>query len=288
MAELGTNVVTNGGVTMPQWYQDLSGNLANSINSAATTAGGLSSNWYNQPVAAPITGLQNQAATGAATPFDPNPGMQSAQGSLNQFQTQFDPSKLASFMSPYTGQAMDTVARLGNQNLQENTLPGVNSTFTGAGQFGSTRNAEFNNRAIRDEGRNVLETQGNLLNGQYNNAMTQMQEWNKNPLLATQAQSGLTTANQTANWNTLDKQYNMGKTLQGDTQNILNQNYQDWLNSNLVPQNMLGGLSAMLPNISQIYSKAPVSNSSAVLPLSSVGGAGGLGAIANAAGTLLS
>lgn len=56
----------------------------------------------------------------------------------------------ASYMDPYTSSVTDAIQTLGNQNLMENVLPGVNDTFTGAGQFGGNRNAEFENRAIRD------------------------------------------------------------------------------------------------------------------------------------------
>lgn len=285
---LGTTDVTSGGITMPQWYQDLSTNFANNINSALGSAGDLSSNWYQNPVAAPVTGLQQQAATSAATPPDVATGMGKAQGALDQYQTQFDPSKLASFMNPYTDQAMSTVAQLGGRNLQENLLPQVNSTFTGAGQFGSTRNADFTNRAVRDTNQDILNTQGGLLNNQYNNAMTQMQQWNQNPLTASTAQSALTQAGQNANWMNTNSQYNLGSQLQNSEQTGLNANYQDWLNSNILPQNMMSGLANDIPSISQMYTKAPVSTASSVLPLTSVGGAGGLGAIAQAAGNLLS
>jgi hypothetical protein len=54
--------------------------------------------------------------------------------------------------------------------LTENILPGVNSTFTGAGQFGSTRNAEFGNRAIRDTQQAIADANAKGMVGAYGQA----------------------------------------------------------------------------------------------------------------------
>jgi hypothetical protein len=60
------------------------------------------------------------------------------------------------YENPYRDQVTNRIAELGTRNLMENILPQVNSTFTGAGQFGSSRNAEFTNRAIRDTQNEIL------------------------------------------------------------------------------------------------------------------------------------
>jgi hypothetical protein len=59
------------------------------------------------------------------------------------------------YENPYRDQVTDRIAETTTRNLLERVLPGVNDTFTGAGQFGSTRNAEFTNRAIRDTANEV-------------------------------------------------------------------------------------------------------------------------------------
>ncbi len=285
---LGNTDVTSGGVTMPQWYQDLTTNFANNMNGALSTAGGLSSNWYSNPVAANVTSLQNNAAGNAANPYDYSSGMNQAQNSLNNYQTSFDPSQLQSFMNPYLNDQMNSLAQQSMTNLENYTLPAVNSTFTGSGQFGSTRNSNFLNQAINQNNQQLLNSQANLLGTDYQNAMQNMQQWNQNNLSAATAQQGLTQADQNAYWTNTNNQYNMGQQLQNAQQGVLSNNYQDWLNSMQIPQNMMGALTQMLPSITQMYTKAPVSTASSILPLTSTSGAGGLGALSTAAGSLLS
>lgn len=51
------------------------------------------------------------------------------------------------YMSPYTSQVVDNIARLGKRNFEDSIMPGVNSSMIGSGQFGSTRNADILSRA---------------------------------------------------------------------------------------------------------------------------------------------
>ena len=276
---------------MPQWYEQLSGNLASGVNNAATAAGDLSSNWYDQPVAAPTTGLQNQAAGEAPTTGSGvDAGFGAAQGDLNNFTTgaNYNPSDINSYLDPYTTGQMNALAQQQQTNLQNYELPAVNSTFTGAGQFGSTRNGNFNANTIQQSNQNLLNAQAGLLNTDYTNAQNEMNTMNQNTLTQSAAQQGLATGQQTADWANTNNQYNVGSQLQNSEQSQLNNNYQNWLNEQQIPQNQLAALTQTLPSLASLYSKAPVSTSSAVTPLTATGGAGGLGQIAAAAGTLLS
>ena len=286
---MGTADVTSAGVTMPEWYQQLTSNLANGINNAATAAGNLSSNWYNQPVAAPTTALQNSAAAAAATPYNPNPGFNQAQSQINNFTTaqNYDPNAINSYMNPYTGGQMNALANQSLTNLQQYTLPAVNASFTGNGQFGSTRNGNFLNQAMYQNNQALTNAQAWLLNTDYQNAQNQYNQMNQNTLQQAAAQQGLTTGQQQANWLNANNQYNMGQQLQNSEQGQLSNNYQNWLNEQQIPQNQLAALSQLLPGISQMYTKAPVSTGSTQTPLTSVGGAGGLGQALSAAGNLL-
>lgn len=76
-----------------------------------------------------------------------------------------------SYMDPYTEGVVNSIASLGNQNLMENVLPGVNNTFTNAGQFGSDRNGEFEARAIRDEGKDIANAQAGALETGFNTSL---------------------------------------------------------------------------------------------------------------------
>jgi hypothetical protein len=100
-------------------------------------------------------------------------------------------SEMMRHMNPYVNGALTTVSNLANQNLTENVLPGVNSTFTGAGQFGSTRNADFTNRAIRDNQQAISNTQGNMLNQAYDQAANDYYRWDQQKLSAGTAMGGL-------------------------------------------------------------------------------------------------
>jgi hypothetical protein len=82
----------------------------------------------------------------------------------------YDPNKVQDYLNPYTEGALSAANRLTSQNLTENILPGVNSTFTGAGQFGSTRNAEFGNRAIRDTQQAIADANAKSMVGAYGQA----------------------------------------------------------------------------------------------------------------------
>lgn len=102
---------------------------------------------------------------------------------------QFDPNQQQQFMNPYIQNVVQEQARLSNQNLEENILPGINSTFTGAGQFGSTRNADFMNRAIRDQQYNLAGQQANTLMQAQNQAAQQYSDW-ANKGVQAQGQAG--------------------------------------------------------------------------------------------------
>lgn len=144
----GTTVNYN----QPSYYTDTGAALAGGLQGMLGDSGYLnyvSNNWYNQA-----------------------PG----QGALGQYAT-WNPNQQQQFMNPYTQNVVNEQARLSNQNLFENVIPQVNSTFTGAGQFGSTRNADFMNRAIRDQQYTLAGQQGQTLFNAQNAANQQYKDW---------------------------------------------------------------------------------------------------------------
>jgi len=86
------------------------------------------------------------------------------------FASQTIPQAQSQYMNPYTNQVVYRIGALGQRNLSENLLPQVNQTFTGAGQFGGTRNAEFTNRAMRDANESILGQQSQALQQGYTQA----------------------------------------------------------------------------------------------------------------------
>lgn len=80
-----------------------------------------------------------------------------------------DPGVAQKYMSPYTQNVVDEIGRLGNQNLTENIIPGVQSNFVGSGQFGSSRNATILGNAVRDAQQGITGQQSTALQAGYNN-----------------------------------------------------------------------------------------------------------------------
>ena len=138
--------------TQPGYYTQTGQNLACGVNDLLGQNGYINdtmNNWYNA-----------------------SPG----QGALGQYAT-WNANQQQQFMNPYVQNVVNEQARLSNQNLFENVIPQVNSTFTGAGQFGSSRNADFMNRAVRDQQYNLQGQQGQTLFNAQQAAGNQYKDW---------------------------------------------------------------------------------------------------------------
>ena len=179
-----TSIVTNtgGGTTsgaIPDWYNQALQTIAGQGASIA----GQDYQTYQGPRIAALTPDQlnaQQITRNIASGTQPDPSQ--LQGSINYGLSQFDPLEVQKYMSPYTSGVVDEIARLGNKNLFENVLPGVNSTFTGAGQFGSSRNADFTNRAIDTSNATILGQQANALEAANTGALQQYNTWHQNAI----------------------------------------------------------------------------------------------------------
>lgn len=165
--------------TLPAWLQE----MTRALGSQASTVAGGGYTPYTQPTGAPTYGEQSGQIAG----FNPmqQQAFQATQANQGIWQPQMNqasqtvPQAVGSYMNPYQQNVMDVMAKQGQRNLTENLLPGVNSTFTGAGQFGSTRNADFTNRALRDTNESIMNQQAQLAQQGFtqaqNTAMSDMQ-----------------------------------------------------------------------------------------------------------------
>jgi hypothetical protein len=189
------------------------------------------------------------------------------------------------YMNDYTNNVVNRIAELGNRNLTENVLPQVNSTFTGAGQFGSTRNADFDNRALRDNQDAISGAQATALMQSQNNAMSAWQADQQRMLQGGQAQGQLAATQgniasgygnaaqvggqlgsamsnvgnnlanlgstvQSSNINDANALLTVGGLQQNTDQKALDASYQDFLDRRDYPVQTLGALSQVLPNAS--------------------------------------
>lgn len=189
-------------------YQQLGQNAAQGYDTAQNYLGQLQGavNPYMagtdvlQNAAQGYTGQIGQAAAGTqagqATVAGALPYLQQAAQGYTAGST-YNPAQLTQFLNPYTQQAANATVSDLTRNLQEKILPDVNTTFTGAGQFGSSRNKEFESRAIRDTQEAAAKALAQANYGAYTSAQQAYSDWANKQL---QAASGLgTTAGQQAN-----------------------------------------------------------------------------------------
>ena len=119
-----------------------------------------------------------------------NPYLQGA-ASAYTTSSDYNPAELQQYLNPYTQQAAQATVSELNRNLKENVLPGVNSTFAGAGQFGSSRNSEFESRAIRDNQEAAAKALAQANYGAYNQAQQAYSDWANKGMQAGQGLAGL-------------------------------------------------------------------------------------------------
>jgi hypothetical protein len=220
------NASTVTQTNMPDWYQEYTrGLLARSNEIAAQDYQG-----YDQ---ARVAGLTADQTAGNAL-IQNNVGMQnpyidSAQNMLSNAGGGLDQSRFQGYLSPYQDQVNSRIATLGQRNLQENLLPAVNETFTNAGQFGGSRNAEFTNRALRDANESILGQQAQSMNQGYQQAMQSYLTGQQQELGAGQQMGALGTAAQQANIRDAAALQSVGQTQQALNQQNLDVGYQNFL-----------------------------------------------------------
>lgn len=306
-----TNATVTTNDQLPDWYQELTRNTSLVGSSVAQDP----YQAYNPLSQMSQTQLNNYGVGTRIAGFDPaqssgyNFGTQNVQGwttpmntalgGMNQLVAQngqtagsMYQSGLGAYMNPYQSNVMDVMAQRGQRNLTENLLPQVNSTFTGAGQFGSTRNADFTNRALRDNNESIMQQQAQLAQQGFNTAsdnymkgLTQQQ--GASTALGALAGQQLQNVGQTANvYNTL------GGLQQAQQQRSYDLGYNDftverdydkanlnWLNS------LIRGLNVAQPSISTTSQVNPLqsaqiqSNSPLTQLLAAMQKGSGLGSI---------
>jgi hypothetical protein len=232
-----------------------SGTAPSSISTTASDAGmGVQPAWQQDYTRAmlgnAVTQIDQpyQAYTGARIAGqDPLSGQAStlAQSNVGAWQPSMDYAQgkaydnVQNYMNPYQNQVVDRIAQLGQQNLTQNLMPQVNSTFNGSGQFGSTRNADFMGRALADTQREVLGQQGQLLNTGYNQAM---QAFNTDATrIANVAQNAATLG--AADVTQLDT---LGRVNQAQNQQNLDLNYLNFKEQNEAPRQNLAFMNDLI------------------------------------------
>lgn len=234
----------------PEAINQLVDTTANYAGSLPQFAQDVYSNWYDQPLSTGTTPYQQQAWSAAMA----NPQQQwlsplQQASSLYSSSANYDPNKLRQYLNPYTEQAADATMSQVNRNLMENILPNVNSTFAGTGQFGSSRNADFTNRAIRDTQTGLAETLAKQNVSNWQQAQQDYLNWSKNNQTAASGLQGVAGTGSTIEQTGLTNMMTAAQAQQAQEQSTLDKAYQDYLTRQQFPLTAVGALSTATKNI---------------------------------------
>lgn len=269
MAAIGQPTTTYNSSTLPDFINQFASQGAGVLSGMMGAYNNIPQ--YNQPMVAGLTGQQQSLINGAQNASPEAPYMGASLNYLSQYNPTYDASQLGQYMDPYTQSAVGALTQISNRNLLNNILPGVNSTFTGNGMFGSNRNGIFNNRALYDNTLANNQTAAGMLDKQFNNAQSQYYQWNQNPLSASNsaAQTGATAG--TSFWNGLANKFNLASQQQTINQNAMDKNYSNWKDQLTLPSTLIGNTVSSFNNLTNRYqpsttaynatSQAPQSNS---------------------------
>lgn len=231
------NTTTTVENKLPAWYE----NYLKALSGRAAEIEGAPYQPYSGPRVA-----QQSADTGAAYDLTRagiggySPYLQQAAGSITAgSQPGLDQGVFDSYMSPYTEGVVNRIADLGARNLNEKLLPGVNTTFTGAGQYGSTRHGDFTNRAIRDTQDAVLGAQAGALESAHNQAMNAYGAGQGRALEGGRLMSGIGELSQSLGLTDAAALESIGRSQEGRTQQNLDTAYGDFREQRDYPWNQL-------------------------------------------------
>lgn len=107
-------------------------------------------------------GAPAMTTAGAVQPWAQG-AQDAASGSAQDWTTRY-----SQYMSPYTTAVVDNIGRLGQRNFQNNIMPGIQDAMIGAGQFGSTRNADILSRAGVEAANDITGQQSTALQAGWN------------------------------------------------------------------------------------------------------------------------
>lgn len=179
---------------------------------------------------------------------DWRPSLDAGMGMTGQAAAGFNQNDYSKWMSPYTSGVVDRIADLGARNLTENILPGVNDTFTGAGQFGSRRHGEFTNRAVRDTNESIMGQQALALQQATDSAMSNYQSDLTRKLNAGNQMSNMSQLLQQMGLTDAAALESVGQQQQSQNQKNLDLAYQDFTEQRDWPKNQVNWMSNLLGN----------------------------------------
>jgi hypothetical protein len=145
------------------------------------------------------------------------------------------------------------MARRSNQNLNEKILPGVNNTFTGGGQFGSSRGMDFTNRAIRDQQDTLAGQLATTGQAAWDSSQKNYGDWANRGIQGGTQLGALAGQQQAAGYKDAAALDAIGRSQQAQTQTNLDVAHQDFMDQ----QNWNKDQSAWLAGIIRGYAPPP-------------------------------
>jgi len=235
--------------TVPDWMQEY---IKADLSKASAIAGSPYQP-YTGPRVAGLTDAQNTAYSNIAN----NQG--NWQPALSQAMTNtaaasnpnLDQGVFNSYLSPYIGGVLGNIATLGARNLSENLIPQINTTFTGSGQWGSSRNANFMNNAVRDTNQTILQQQNSALQSAFDSAMGNYQTAQNRALTGAGQTAQLAQQQQTQGLQDAAALEAAGQAQQGQTQKNYDQAYQDFLEQRDYGKNNVNWIMGLLSGAPQ-------------------------------------
>jgi len=251
----------------PVWAQQLGLQSANQISSMMDAYGqlGQGNNWYNGPLVAGESPLQQQAVRGAQMPFQWQGGLSQAAGALSDFSQPYNQWELQQYMNPYTQGVVSEIGRLGRDKLNDD-MNSINSTFTSGGGFGGTRNRSAILDAQQRNSREVLGAQRTALDNAYDTANQNYFQWAGRPLQAATAWGNLAGMGSNLNWNDINNQYAIGQKGQATEQAGMDAAYKDYITRMNAPLSALAQLQQMAGNVTGLYKPNTTQTSQTTVP----------------------
>lgn len=214
--------------TLPSWYTNYAQELLARQGGATATP----YSTYSGPRVAPLTALERQAQTmgaSAAGAYQPllteateaTRATMSGPGALSTAQPYLtaaggsSAAMLPQFMNPYTEQVVNRIGEVGARTLREQILPEIEGRFIGAGQYGSTRQAEMVGRSLRDTMEGISAQQAQALSAGYGGALTASQEEMRRQAQLASTAGQIGTNERQAGFTGVERLAGLGETAQG-------------------------------------------------------------------------
>jgi hypothetical protein len=195
------SVATKG----PDWYNKYLEDLASAGNATTALTG--------EQLVAPLSQLQQGVVNDLSKPG----ALQGYKSELDKAKTTADlaaagvtPELIQGFMNPYTKAVNDEMARLQQQNRQQNLMPSLRGGFAGSGGFGSQRMFNAMGQMGADTQANLLGAQTKSLQSGYDSALKAAMEQAGLYRNAAETEKGLATTEQDAQLKELQKLYDVG------------------------------------------------------------------------------